>query len=474
MERHAVSRHGIPGLSSSFYNRCYNCNTDYVQRSELVAHLRRSYDAELGRCRSSQVRPRAASSSTRKNPDEVFRADLPTAGLVLFRTDFDYSALLDTEDPDLRRPVREVIADILARATPSNDEQFMSALAEIRAFESWRMREFGFPVDYGSGCRELISEARGSLLSWLRIMVEDVGLLFARRSVGYNSLWNFVHGEGLKEEVRLVHDMMVKLAQHLMVLAKKQNNSHEFSNLTYYGMMDSRRILEAEPCWVSFGKMSTPHVFNIADHGPDACLKPGSEDDESGLPNQSEDAARVPVNSLADIQSVGREDGAASSDRYPPHDSHGQSHVGSQGAQLKNTFDGSADGVVLANQHDMGNDDSDQGSATDDLSPVTAPFTTHMPQDTLSRGSPQADPHISYCNYGSMRADSGESWTSSALRWANAKATGFDVLIRRISVPHCDPPSPSCAVCNDRRELLRGVCESYPEGGKWVCKTYMQ
>ena len=160
MERHAISRHGIPGLSSTFYNRCYNCNTDYIQRSELVAHLRRSYDAELGRCRSSQVCPRIPSSFTRKNPDEVFCADFPLKGLVLFRTDFDYSALMDTQDPNLGKPVRKLIVDILARATPSNDEQFMSVLAEINAFEAWRMKEFGFPVDYSSGCRELISEAR--------------------------------------------------------------------------------------------------------------------------------------------------------------------------------------------------------------------------------------------------------------------------------------------------------------------------
>ena len=469
MERHAISRHGIPGLSSTFYNRCYNCNTDYIQRSELVAHLRRSYDAELGRCRSSQVCPRIPSSFTRKNPDEIFCADSPLNGLVLFRTDFDYSALMETKDPNLGKPVRKLIVDILARATPSNDEQFMSVLAEIKAFEAWRMKEFGFPVDYSSGCRELISEARSSLLRWLRIMVEDVGLLFARRSAGYKCLWDFVHGEGLVEEVRLVHDMVAKLARHLMVLAKKQNNTHEFSNLAYYGMMDSQRILEAEPCWVSFGKMSTSHVLNIAGHHQDACLNPGSEDDESDLPDHSEDVACVPADSLENIQSAGREGGAASTSRSPPINRHGQDDISSQGACLNTTFDGSANDGALANHHDMGDCDSDQGSVTDDFSPDTEPFTTHKPRECS-----QGDPHVSFCNYGSMRADPGESWTSSALRWANAKATGFDVLIRRISAPHCDPYSPTCPVCSDRRELLRGVCESYSEGGKWVCRTYIQ
>ena len=467
--------HKIPSISSTFSNYCYNCKLSFVQRSDLVTHLKRNCHAELPKTPDLPGVVDLSSNSVRTQPDAKFGADTFNEDIYLFRTDFRKRELLMPGEPGLpSQTTRQTLMGILARVAPYKDKVFMSGLKTIFQYERVELENNGFPIKYTKECRDIIRGLRYSILTWLRVLVEDVGLLLMRGATKVSSLMAFIHQEDIKTEVRLTHSLISLLAKHSMVLAKKQNASHEFSDQSYYKTMDAKQILNVEPNWFS---QDTSWVLldDDSDKWVDISSHPGtsvegvvsestSNDNQTLMPQATIGPSSLPLGSESDHSSIDKDKGVAGSTE-PSMDS--KEHFNRVGDETALHAHETGD-----NAFSLSSPKAKRGKLDEDLKIAESTLNGEA-ANLSSRTCAGIGSSTGGHRPGPISIEDGESWTSFSTRWIHAKASGYDTLVGRLLAHHCEPPRSSCDACVDRLQLLDGVYFSHTAvDGRWEWKRF--
>lgn len=441
----------MPGISSTFVNRCYSCWNTFLSKGCLATHLKKSGHSRPYAGQDSSFDSEFDSSIwAQLNP--ISEMDGVPGELLLFRTDFTSDELI-TERGFGPASLKDALLEVRARATPSNNKEFLALLEGIKKYERRELSMNKFPIIYDCKIQKKIKKARLLILCFLRVLVEEVGILFMIRSGSQAGLWPYIQSEGLDEEVRLVHRLVKRIACTSMVLSKKHHNSHEFSDEQLYSMMDSRQILRFEPCWFSFGE--DPQIEKPETKG---------EPQETGPSN-------IPMNSRQQSSHPG-----SGSSSAPAATSCSQSCGTGLNATLHQSHPSHgkpAGRVDAASSTTSGTMDIDQHLPEEDRQMDIPPSRPVPAPNELASGDPIVEgPSASRSNQDQVHADHRENWTRSALYTIHSKAYGYDILIDRLTANHCPMPSDVCLICKDRQELLRGFSVLVREGDELVWKTY--